>query len=370
MRILLVSLFLVEYAVELANALGEKHDVHLILSKNRAVRTSGNRLEAQLSARVSLTLLPYRFARHRSTLGCALMIIKLYLKIRPHVVHVQECSNPLNLLLFLLRFRPLFTTIHDVELHPGTEQSHLSRKRNAAMRILRQYFYGSIIVHGQKLKALFLTRYNNPSDAVYVVPHGGLFSFIPEIRPNINEEPHTVLFFGRMEKYKGLKCLVEAEPFVSEKIEDFQIVVAGQGPDLTCRKDTLLSNLHFDVHDRFIPLEEVPHYFQRSAAVVLPYTEASQSGIAAMAFAFGIPVIATDVGSLSEVVRTGHNGIVVPAGDPQMLAGAIVSILLDPEKRRRLGKGALKTAHTELSWTRVAKLTENAYRTKTAPSVK
>jgi glycosyltransferase involved in cell wall biosynthesis len=364
MKILLVSLFLVEYAVELANALSEKHQVHLVLSEFRAAKTLGDRLRAKLSSRVSLTLLPYRYTRDLSTVWCAFLIFNRYLAFRPHVVHVQECSNPLNLLFYLFHFRPLITTVHDVDLHPGSEESRLTHKRRWAMRILRKYFCGSIIVHGEKLRALFIDRFGKKVEDVWAVPHGGLFSYIPEKRSILREDPHTVLFFGRMEKYKGLKWLIEIEPLVSEKIADLKIIVAGQGEDLDARKATLLTNPHFEIHDRYIPFDEVPAFFQRAAAVVLPYTEASQSGIVAMAFAFGKPVIATDVGSLSEIVIDGRNGLLVPARDPVRLSDAICSLLLNRQQKQRLSEGALETANTLLNWNDIAGLTTKVYRSK------
>lgn len=365
MRILLVSLFLVEYPVELANALGEKHQVHLVLSKSRASQALGDQLKSKVSPHVSLTLLPYRVVRDLSTIWCAFRILKLYLMIRPHVVHVQECSNPLNLLFFLFHFRPLFTTIHDVNLHPGTEQSRLTYRRNFVMRILRRYFYGTIIVHGEELKNAFLKRYKKAEKDVYMVPHGCLFSYLPERCAGIDEEAHTVLFFGRMEKYKGLKYLMEAEPLVSKKIDSFKIVVAGQGEDLNIHKKGLCLNPHFEVHDRFIPFDEVPAFFQRSSVVVLPYIEASQSGIVAMAFAFGKPVIATDVGSLGEVVKNGDTGLLVSPGNAESLADAIIYLLNYSDERKKMGERALRLANTTLSWKNIASITESVYRRAT-----
>ena len=141
-------------------------------------------------------------------------------------------------------------------------------------------------------------------------------------------------------------------------------MLAGQGEDLDACKSSLLSNPHFEVHDRYISFDEVPLFFQRAAAVVLPYIEASQSGIIAMAFAFGKPVIVTDVGSLSEVVFDGENGILVPARDPQKLCGAIADVLLNPQQKHKLSAGALETANTLLNWNHIAELTTEAYRSK------
>jgi glycosyltransferase involved in cell wall biosynthesis len=370
MRILLVSLFLVEYAVELANALVEKHQVHLVLSEMRAAEALGDQLQAKLSSRVSLTLLPYRYKCYHSKIWCAFLIFKQYLVFRPHVVHVQECSNPLNLFFYLFHWRPLITTVHDVQLHPGSEECRLTHKKLWVMRILRKYFCGSIIVHGKNLRTLFIDRYGKKAEDVWAVPHGGLFSYIPENRSVFREDPHTVLFFGRMEKYKGLKWLIETEPLISEKITDFKIIVAGQGEELDARKTILQGNPHFEIHDRYIPFSEVAVFFKRAVAVVLPYTEASQSGIVAMAFAFGKPVIATDVGSLSEVVFDGKNGVLVPPRDPLKLSDAICSMLLNPQQKKRLSKGALETANTLLNWNYVAELTTKVYRSKISRKIR
>jgi glycosyltransferase involved in cell wall biosynthesis len=365
MRILLVSLFLVEYAVELANALSENHQVTLVLTKDRITQTLGDQIESIISPNVSLTVLPYRFIKHPSTAWCVFLIFTTYFKFRPHVVHIQECTNPLNLVLLLFRFRALFTTVHDVDLHPGSENSRLTPFRHWCMKTLRTYCYGSIIVHGEKLKKLFLSRYTKKSrQHVHFVPHGGLFSFLSKDSPLIAEEPHSVLFFGRMEKYKGLSHLIETEPLVSKKIPDFKIIVAGQGGDLEDHKSHLLGNPHFEVHARYIPNSEVPILFGRAAAVVLPYVEASQSGIVAMAFAFGKPVIATDVGSLSEVVFNGKNGLLLPSGDAGIFADAIVSLLRNNLLREQMSRAAKTTADTLLSWNYVALLTERVYKSR------
>lgn len=368
MRILLASFFFVEYAVELANALGQKNKVHLILCKERIDKTFGEEIRLKLSGNVSLYILPYRSRAHPSTVWCFVKLFLVYLKVRPQIVHLQESSNPLNLFFMIFRFRPLFTTIHDIDLHPGENRDQHEPIKKAIHFFIRTRCYGSIIVHGRNLKKLFLQRYpERRSKDVHIVPHIALFSFLPvgkTVFQKFEEERHTVLFFGRMEVYKGLHYLIQAEPIVTKKLKNFKIIVAGKGEELDAHMEVLKNNSHFEVHGRYISNHEVPTLFQRAAVVVLPYIEASQSGIVAMAFAFGKPVIATDVGSLSEVVINGKNGIIVPARNVEELAAAILALLQDIPLRKQLSIGAKKTVQNLLSRSHVAELTEAAYQSK------
>jgi glycosyltransferase involved in cell wall biosynthesis len=75
--------------------------------------------------------------------------------------------------------------------------------------------------------------------------------------------------------------------------------------------------------DRYIPNEDVPALFREADVVLLPYTEATQSGVVPVAYQFGVPVIATRVGGLSEVVLEGRTGLLVPPRDPAALAAAV-----------------------------------------------
>ncbi len=73
-----------------------------------------------------------------------------------------------------------------------------------------------------------------------------------------------------------------------------------------------------------VPDEAVGDYFAAADLVVLPYVSATQSGITQVAYAFGLPVVSTDVGGLPEVVRDGETGYIVPSRNETALAAAIV----------------------------------------------
>ena len=118
----------------------------------------------------------------------------------------------------------------------------------------------------------------------------------------------------------------------------------------------------FEIINEFIPDEEIAQLFQRAKLVVLPYIEASQSGIIAIAYAFKKPVIVSSVGSIPEVVDHGKTGLLVPPGDAKALAEAIIELLKDDRLREEMGNNAFAKMEQELSWDKIAEKTLQVYK--------
>ncbi len=142
----------------------------------------------------------------------------------------------------------------------------------------------------------------------------------------------VVLFFGFIRQYKGLHVLLEAMPKVLKDVP-LTLVVAGEFYE---DKDSYMEQIErlglkgrVNVLDRFIPNEAVGDYFSAADVLVLPYLSATQSGITQIAFAFDLPVIATSVGGLPEVVKEGETGFLVPPNDPDALADAVIKYFKD-----------------------------------------
>jgi len=95
--------------------------------------------------------------------------------------------------------------------------------------------------------------------------------------------------------------------------------------------------------------------------VVLPYIEASQSGVIPVAYTFAKPVIATTVGGLPEMVDDGQTGYLVPPRDERALANAVVRLLQDQTLRRRMGANGKLKVETECSPDQVAQQTSAIY---------
>ncbi|MCR5746916.1 MAG: glycosyltransferase family 4 protein [Lachnospiraceae bacterium] len=138
------------------------------------------------------------------------------------------------------------------------------------------------------------------------------------------DQASVILFFGFVRPYKGLKILIKAMSLIPEIVH--LNIVGDFGGD----KDSyihLISELHLtdriSIRDGYVPDREVGEYFERCDAVILPYLDATQSGIAQIAFGFEKPVIATTVGGLPEVVTDGKTGVLCEPGDPDELSKAI-----------------------------------------------
>ena len=140
---------------------------------------------------------------------------------------------------------------------------------------------------------------------------------------------NTVLFFGRIWAYKGLEYLIRAEPLITAEIPDAKIVIAGKGEDFSRYRAMMVHPERFVVHNEFIPDDRRAELFARASVVVLPYVEATQSGVIPVAYTFSKPVVATTVGSIPEMVDDGRTGLLVPPRSEESLAEAIVSLLRD-----------------------------------------
>jgi glycosyltransferase involved in cell wall biosynthesis len=136
----------------------------------------------------------------------------------------------------------------------------------------------------------------------------------------------VLLFFGYVRAYKGLNVLLDAMAQIDEKT-DTHLLVVGEFYDDERKYRAQIAALRLEqrvtlVSD-YVPNDKVHLYFSAADVVVLPYLSATQSGIAQIAYNFDLPVIATNVGGLSEVVLDGASGFLVPPGDAKSLAHSI-----------------------------------------------
>ena len=273
-------------------------------------------------------------------------------RIHPDVIHITSRHpwSPL-LLLFLRGKYPVVTTIYEPEPYIGEKIRFVQCLSNKALVALSN----KIIVLGEKLKE-DLIKNGVPEEKIKVTSHGGLPIFLKGKKGDIKEEKNTILFFGRIQPYKGLDYLIKAAEILKEKLHNFKIIVAGKGNIGRYKALIKMKNLTdtFELINEYIPNESVAELFQRSSLVVLPYIEGGQSGVMHIAYMFKKPVVTTNVGSTPEVVEEGKTGFVVPPRDVNALADAIIKLLKDDELRKEMGENAYKKMEEELSWDKIA----------------
>lgn len=363
MKIVILIDWFIYYTVELANALSQEHDVMLVtrdhnyeLSSSFEAISIDDFLDACLIKKVNREKLRYR----QRSLKNFLEVIRVYKRVRsfrPDIIHIQENTDWRILLIAkMLGFEKAVLTVHDVQIHPGDPEGILKYFKSVLRKKVRK-----IIVHGQFLKKQLASNWRVPEDKIYILPHGAFSIYKKWDDPSIKEEAKTILFFGRISRYKGLDILIKAEPLITQHIPDAKIVIAGSGEDFGPYESLITNRSRFEIHNRFISHRDVPKFFRRASVVVLPYIEASQSGVVPIAYIFGKPVVVTNVGSIPEVVDEGKTGFIVPPNSPEDLSRAIIEILENHELRKTMSANALAKASTELSWNTIAQETAKIY---------
>jgi len=143
-----------------------------------------------------------------------------------------------------------------------------------------------------------------------------------------HHKTRTILFFGLIKPYKGLDVLLASLPEAVKAFPDLKLVIAGEvyGDSSIYEKqiDTLGIRKWVDCRFRYISENELGELFAQAGLCVLPYKSASQSGVIATSYSFGVPVLASDVGGLGEYVEAGFTGYLVQPNSPHLLAEAIV----------------------------------------------
>ena len=148
---------------------------------------------------------------------------------------------------------------------------------------------------------------------------------------NIGEEENVLLFFGLVRQYKGLKHLLNALGMIREEDAEntrrLRLLIAGDFGGSRPEYDDMISKLGIggmiDIDDEHIPINEVEKFFAACDLVVLPYEDATQSGVIQVAYSFDRPVLATRVGGLPDVVIDGETGYLTEPLRPDLIAGAI-----------------------------------------------
>ncbi len=359
MRIVCLSVWAVaDYTVRLANALSAAgQTVMLLLPKATLpehIRSVDSGVELQLfrQSEPRVSFYPWR------SLPLVWDIVSRVNKYKPDIIHVQSTHFWLSLAQLMLWKYPSVTTFHDVKPHLGDE-----RATTAVISSLIRKHSKKLFVHGESLKQLMIDMYHVPASKISVIPFAEHYdSPINKYQvPDVAEDGNLVLFFGRISPYKGLEYLIQAEPLITKEVPEAKIVIAGEGEEFAKYERTMKNKEHFIIYNYYVEPAKAAELFQRCSLVVLPYVEASQSGVITTAYGFKKPVVVTNVGSLPEIVEDGKTGFVVPSRDPAALAVAIVKMLKDKTLRHDMGEKAYQKLKTELSWSVVAKRTISAY---------
>lgn len=227
-------------------------------------------------------------------------------------------------------------TLDQFQFTGGWRTRFLRVTRTAALKRARHVFCPSAYLRkvalGWGLRSAKVSVLPNPAPDVPALRSRD------ELRSELGLEGDVLVFAGRLGPQKSFGTALDA----LARTHEVTLVVAGDGPERAAleRRTTELG-LYGRV--RFlgsVPRERVLELFRAADASLLPSAWENFPHTVVEALAVGCPVIATAVGGVPEVVTDGENGLLVPARDPDALAGAIDRFFGDAELRARLAAAA------------------------------
>ena len=337
MRIVLVSASYDGYLSAVAPELAQRVELHLVLDEKTAARIGS-------VPGASVHTFGRRRARHPLSFVEAAATMRRIRRIGPDVVHVQMPGHPVLQPLLARGWHgdaPLVVTVHDPVPHRGDRDQYPlgDRTMQGLVRAARR-----VIVLADVLVGPTVDRFGVDPERLAVVAHPAI-DLGGAVDPGLPDGA-TVLFFGRRWAYKGLDVLAAAMPEVVNRVPGARLVVAGTGAALA---DSIPGRrpAWLDVHDHYVEADTARRLFAAARVVALPYREASQSGVAALAVGMGRPMVASRVGGLPEMV--GDGGLLVEPGHVASLADALTVLLTDDERWHACADALRQNSASELS---------------------
>ncbi len=327
-----------QYTAHYANMLAaDGHDVHLVTT-SQAVRdryATAVTIHTPINnSNTGLSLETLRWLDMRRALNAIT-------ELQPDLVHFGGPHLWNVPLVFQLKRHgiPVIHTLHDLDPHTGTRFGSLLHLWNNS--IVRSSDH--VLLHGQCYRQRLLNQGTAPQKITYT-PILHLFLSYQEAlhltkKPQPVQYDPFILFFGRLEKYKGVDDLLSAYTKVtgSDDIDSLmRLVLAGRGQLSEPWRHQLPSGV--ELRNHLIKDTEAVDLFRRCSLVVLPYIDATQSALVAAAYYFCKPVLVTRSGALPEYVLPGKTGFLVDTSAPDQLAEALQFAFKHPYKLEEMGR--------------------------------
>ena len=289
---------------------------------------------------------------------------------------VQLFDRTLLMLYYKLLAKKVALTAHNV--NAGKRDANDSFLNRLTLKI--QYRLADhIFVHTELMKRELLEEFGVKTSVVTVVPFG-INNSVPnsKLTPaeakqglGIESGTKTILFFGSIRPYKGLVYLISAFKEIAERNPAYRLIIAGERrkgsekywDEIQRLIGCVINQRQVIQRIEYIPDEETELYFKAADVLALPYTHVFQSGVLFLAHSFGLPVIATDVGSIREDIVEGKTGFLCRPCDSGDLASTIDRYFESPlfKDLDRQRQEIQKCSNLQHSWDVVSERTLKVY---------
>lgn len=277
-------------------------------------------------------------------------------KINPDIVHVQNIGHGIPALLSKkLLGKPY------VVFGRGTE---VYFKRGYLFVILQQVLKNAdeVVALTNRMKQEMKKIYNRE---ISIIPNGIDIESLKEFQKKTIHKTNTkkIIFVGSLYQVKGVSYLIHAMKRITENNKNIELLIVGDGYDREYLKN-LVMQLNLEKSVIFIgeiPHDEVAKYLSNADVFVLPSLSEGFPNILLEAMAVGIPIVATKVGGLPEIITDNKNGFLVEPKNSDQLADKILHLLRSPKLQKQISYNNLRKA-SAYSWEKVIISIENIYR--------
>lgn len=223
-----------------------------------------------------------------------------------------------------------------------------------------------VIAHSQVAKRELVQGLGIAEQKIDVIAHGNYLASIPAgITPamsrahfGIAADKRVLLFFGQIKDVKGLEVLLEGFALALQNDPRLHLLVGGRVWKTDFSRYQSIIDKHglapsCSLHIRYIPDDEVAHFYRCADLVVLPYLRIYQSGVVLLAMSYGSPVLVSDIAGLLEAVDDEQTGFVFKGRDPGHLAQRLGDIFSTPSRAAEIAQAGLRRVTVRNDWGRL-----------------
>ncbi|MBR6292506.1 MAG: glycosyltransferase family 4 protein [Bacteroidales bacterium] len=278
---------------------------------------------------------------------------------RAEVIHITwQLSGMERILMYIPFFKKKIMTVHDPIQHSNIPERE---KKEKLRRRCFKWADSFILLNQQQVKE-FSKTYGIPEKSIYVSKLGAYDSITHMNLPNYNlkSKNRYIIFFGQITPHKGVEYLLSAMIRFHSEFPDVNLIIAGGGRLYFDAEP--YSNLDYiQIENRYVGIRELVPLVRNALFSVCPYIDATQSGVVQTSLALNVPVVATNVGALAEMVKDGKYGKIVPPCDSGALFDAMVEMLKTPDVIEQM-KDNIKNQWSLLaSWSPIADIYKACY---------
>lgn len=209
----------------------------------------------------------------------------------------------------------------------------------------------AILAISESVKKELMNNFHIRINKIIVYKYKISSIFNPRISKNLkaslNPSGPIVLTICRISTQKGLHYLIKASPYILKKAPNVMFIIRAYASEIKYERYLRTLIYKFDLQNNikimteFTKYEEIPKYMGAADVFVLPSISEGLGVVILEAQACGVPVIASRVGGIPDIIKHEYNGLLVEPGDIKALAESILRVLMDKDLRRKLSKGAL-----------------------------